>query len=279
MPGIAWNRFTSSRAIARRSSAGVEPETIASATFGPTPFTPSSELEELALVGRREAVQLQRVLADDGVHLDRDLAVAEAVHRRRRVHEVADAVDVDDERLADAARRRGRAAARSRRDRPLQRRRERMADRDRERVGGVVRRRTSSRPRIAFTIFPTCSLSARPYPQTACLTTAGAYSAHATPTDDAATSTAPRACPTESAMRASAPTYDSSRATASGSCSAISSWTPVKIVSSRASSRARGDVRHQPWHVALRRPSLSWTIPYPQAAVPGSIPRTFTRTR
>src|SRR5581483_9699366 len=42
MPGIAWNRFTSSRAIARRSSAGVEPETIASATFGPTPFTPSS---------------------------------------------------------------------------------------------------------------------------------------------------------------------------------------------------------------------------------------------
>ena len=27
---------------------------------------------------------------------------------------------------------------------------------------------------------------------------------------------------------------------------------------------------------ALRRPSLSWTIPYPQAAVPGSTPRTFT---
>ena len=39
----------------------------------------------------------------------------------------------------------------------------------------------------------------------------------------------------------------------------------------------RADVRHHPWHVALRRPSLSWTIPYPQAAVPGSMPRTFTR--
>ena len=33
-------------------------------------------------------------------------------------------------------------------------------------------------------------------------------------------------------MRASAPTYDSSRATASGACSAISSWTPTKILSS-----------------------------------------------
>ena len=42
IPGIAWNRFTSSRAIALRSSAGVEPETIESATFGPTPETPSS---------------------------------------------------------------------------------------------------------------------------------------------------------------------------------------------------------------------------------------------
>jgi hypothetical protein len=42
MPGIAWKRLMSSRAIARRSSTGVEPETIASATFGPTPETPSS---------------------------------------------------------------------------------------------------------------------------------------------------------------------------------------------------------------------------------------------
>ena len=40
--GSPGSASTSSRAIARRSSAGVEPETIASATFGPTPETPSS---------------------------------------------------------------------------------------------------------------------------------------------------------------------------------------------------------------------------------------------
>src|SRR5262249_12021068 len=40
MPGIASKRAVSSRTIARRSSAGAEPETIASATFGPTPETP-----------------------------------------------------------------------------------------------------------------------------------------------------------------------------------------------------------------------------------------------
>ena len=36
-------------------------------------------------------------------------------------------------------------------------------------------------------------------------------------------------------------------------------------------------VCHHPWSSALIRPPLSWTIPYPQAAVPGSMPRTFTR--
>ena len=41
------------------------------------------------------------------------------------------------------------------------------------------------------------------------------YLVQATPSAHA-TSTAPRACPTESAVRASAPTYDSSSATASG---------------------------------------------------------------
>ena len=42
MPGIAWKRAVSSRTIARRSSSAGEPETIASATFGPTPLTESS---------------------------------------------------------------------------------------------------------------------------------------------------------------------------------------------------------------------------------------------
>src|SRR5438552_18791840 len=135
----------------------------------------------------------------------------------------------------------------------------------------------SSRPRIAFTIFPTCSFSALPYPQTACLTDAGAYSAHATPADDAATSTAPRACPTESAMRASAPTYDASRATATGACSLMSAATASWIVFKRSTVSCPAGVDQQPCATSLRRPPLSWTTPYPQAAVPGSMPTTFTK--
>src|SRR5262245_23706724 len=56
----------------------------------------------------------------------------------------------------------------------------------------------------------------------------------------------------------------------------MSSRTPTKIVRSRVSSGSRADVRQQPDSPARRRPSLSWTIPYPHAAVPGSMPRTFT---
>src|SRR5581483_8655353 len=60
------------------------------------------QLEQLAFVRAREAEELQRVFPYDGVHLDRHLAVAEPLHRRRRVHEVADAVHVDDEPGAGA---------------------------------------------------------------------------------------------------------------------------------------------------------------------------------
>ena len=41
IPGMAWKRAVSSSTIARRSSAAGEPETIASATFGPIPATVS----------------------------------------------------------------------------------------------------------------------------------------------------------------------------------------------------------------------------------------------
>jgi len=111
------------------------------------------------------------------------------------------------------------------------------------------------------------------------VTRAGAYSAQATPALAAATSTAPRACPTESAMRASAPTNDSSRTTASGACSAMSAATPSKRVRNRCSRGSSAPVRQHPWAIALRRPPLSWTIPYPQCAVPGSMPTTFTASR
>ena len=42
------------------------------------------------------------------------------------------------------------------------------------------------------------------------------------------------------------------------------------------SGRARAEVRHPPWSSALRRFPFPWTIPYPQAAVPGSMPMTLT---
>ena len=51
---------------------------------------------------------------------------------------------------------------------------------------------------------------------------------------------------------------------------------PVEDRPEPASGRSRGPVRQHPKASALRRPSLSWTIPYPHAAVPGSMPRTFT---
>ena len=38
-------------------------------------------------------------------------------------------------------------------------------------------------------------------------------------------------------------------------------------------------VCHHPWSMALRRPPLSWTMPYPHEAVPGSMPMTFTQPR
>ena len=42
MPGTAWKRAVSPEAIAFSSSRGVPPESTASATFGPTDWTPIS---------------------------------------------------------------------------------------------------------------------------------------------------------------------------------------------------------------------------------------------
>ena len=97
MPGIASKRARSSRAIARRSSAGGDPETIASATFGPIPETPSSSSNSSRSSARGEAVELERVLADVQVGLDGRLLADARVHPRRRRDEVADAADVDHE--------------------------------------------------------------------------------------------------------------------------------------------------------------------------------------
>ena len=55
------------------------------------------QLEQLPLVGRGEAVELERVLADVQVRLDRRLLAEARVHPRRRRDEVADTADVDDD--------------------------------------------------------------------------------------------------------------------------------------------------------------------------------------
>src|SRR5690348_2122092 len=80
-------------------------------------------------------------------------------------------------------------------------------------------------------------------------------------------------------MRASAPTYDSSSATASGACSAVSAATASWIVFKRRTVSCPAGVDQHPCATSLRRPPLSWTTPYPQAAVPGSMPTTFTKGR
>ena len=203
--------------------------------------------EQLALGGVGEAVQLQRVLAHVEVRLDRDLGAAlrRAQHRRRRGHEVADAVDVEQQPVRRVRPRACRATARSRRH-PASggisawQMATASASASCEVAGLLVEREEH------LTIRCTWPLSARPWPQTDCFTRAGAYSAHSMPAVAAATSAAPRACPTESAMRASAPTKDSSSATASGACAAMSSWTPSKIVRSRSSGRSRAPVVQHP---------------------------------
>ena len=61
------------------------------------------QLEQLALVGRGEAVELERVLADVQVGLDGRLLADARVHPRRRGDEVADTADVDDDARARCA--------------------------------------------------------------------------------------------------------------------------------------------------------------------------------
>ena len=63
-----------------------------------------------------------------------------------------------------------------------------------------------------------------------------------------------------------------------GSNCSIRSMTPSKIVLRRSSGRCLAEVCHHPNSTALRRFPFPWTMPNPQAAVPGSMPRTVTST-
>ena len=165
IPGIASNRAVSSSTIARRSSDTDDPETIAIAIFGPTPLTEIRCSNSSRSAASREPVELECVLPDDEVRLDRDLAVAlgQPQRGRRRRDEIPDAVDVEDEAVRTPHDRQCPAGARSTRS-PQERRRQGVADRDRERVGcvrvdGPV---VSASARIVCTIRATWAFSARP---------------------------------------------------------------------------------------------------------------------
>ena len=135
--------------------------------------------------GRGEAVQGQRVLADDevGGELDRFAASAPGGRGGRGVHEHPDAADLDDERDRGRRGRRSRGARRSpagplgerdasRRD---LRAPPRVADRQGEGIGGVGGPGCAASPRMRVTIEVTCLLSARPEPVTAALTSVGVW--------------------------------------------------------------------------------------------------------
>ena len=140
-PGIAWKRVD---VVARdraaqlgRRRAGDDRERDLRADAGDA----EQQLEQLALVGGREAVELQRVLADDACGSRpsprRRRGGARAASRRRGSRRRRRRRSGPRPR----ARRRGRAAARSRRHPRRERRHQRVADRDGERVRGVVRSR------------------------------------------------------------------------------------------------------------------------------------------
>ena len=150
-----------------------------------------------------------------------------------------------------------------------------MADGDGERIGRVRGRGYRRRARAAsLTMRCTWPLSARPWPQTDCFTRAGAYSVHSMPARGGGDHAAPRACPTESAMRASAPTNDSSSATASGACAAMSAATPSKMTRSRSSEPLARRGRPAPRRQCSDPPAAFVDDPVPASAVPGSMPRT-----
>ena len=272
MPGIAWKRAASSRTIARRSSSAGEPETIASATFGPTPFTRQELHEELALGALGEAVQLHA--------RPRGRAGTSRPSPRRRRPPCA---------ARSASRRRGsrrrRRRARARRassatglprrraitcsaDHLQERRCERVADRDGERVGGVVRRRQRLQPEDRLHHPLHLRLLGAAVAAHRLLDARGRVLGALDAGSAAATSTAPRACPTESAMRASTPTNDSSRATASGACSTMSAATPSKIVFSRSSSRSPAGVDHAPVADGPEAPAAFVDDPVPASSRP-----------
>src|SRR6185503_447958 len=97
------------------------------------------------------------------------------------------------------------------------------------------------------------------------------------PRSPAATSTAPRACPTANAVETFWPKYRASSATASGSWVASRSCTRWYRTARRRSGGTPARVVMTPPSSAASRPERRATTPKPVLARPGSMPRTTIR--
>ena len=94
MPGTAVSRLTSPAASAAISSRGEPPQSTARAIFGPDRLHADQQQEEVALLLGGEAVEGQRVLADDQVREQRD--------RLARGRHLAQRLGRDRQAVADA---------------------------------------------------------------------------------------------------------------------------------------------------------------------------------
>src|SRR5688572_28186825 len=187
----------------------------------------NQSFEKRELERRRESVQGQGILTDMSVNTQRDVAafVTQAVKgRERNRHVIADAVDVDHNAvrllLGDPPAQVGnhvRAGRYRRQLVPLPAPSALAARTTVAASGGVwqcTRQMatasasaascgdgTAASPRSSLTICWTCGLSARPYPTTARLISAGVYSTTGSPACAAASIATPRAWPSFSAVR------------------------------------------------------------------------------
>jgi len=124
------------------------------------------------------------------------------------------------------------------------------------------------------TISWTWCFSALPYPTTVCLTNLGEYSWISSAARSATNKTTPRTWPSFILTLTFVARNASSKAHASGRCFAMTSSSPLHILSSRVENFRLEDARMEPKSMSeYFRPSPS-TTPQPVVWLPGSIPST-----
>ena len=150
-----------------------------------------------------------------------------------------------------------------------------MADRQGERVGGVGRAGRAAIRSSRVTIVVTCSLSARPLPVTAALTSLGVCSATGSPRRAAQTIATAPAWAVPITVRTLCWLNTRSTATVSGRYSVSQRSISSSIASRRAAMCASASVRTTPTATSVGgRPGTPSTTPSPHLVRPGSMPNT-----